>query len=63
MDKKQPTRFRQGPEAPELPRWLSWLYGVSQTAVLEMTIRETARRERSEASTGQPRFWQTPSRD
>lgn len=48
MPKKEPTSFRLSPEALELLAWLAARLGVSQAAVLEMLIRERARKEKGE---------------
>jgi predicted DNA-binding protein len=46
MQKKEPTSVRLTPEAKRLLTVLSNLSGVSQAAVLEILIREKAKRER-----------------
>lgn len=46
--KKHPTSFRLSQEALDLLEWLAPHLGLSQAAVLEMLIRERARRERGE---------------
>jgi predicted DNA-binding protein len=47
MEKKLPTSFRLSAEALELLEWLAKHLGVSQAAVLEMLIREKARKEKA----------------
>jgi predicted DNA-binding protein len=44
-DKKHPTSIRLSDEAKRLQKLLSQKLGVSQAAVLELAIRELAKRE------------------
>jgi predicted transcriptional regulator len=46
MEKKQLTSMRLSPEAKRLLAKLAEALGISQAAVLELVIREKARRER-----------------
>lgn len=48
MPRKHPTSFRLSVEALQLLGWLAERLGVSQAAVLEMLIRERARKEKGE---------------
>lgn len=45
MDKKKATSIRLSQEAKDLLAKLSTKLGVSQTAVLELSIRQTAKQE------------------